>query len=318
MWDWTGAKNPPPSRVKKDVSDEEILDEGTTPSCPAFFGYHRDPRIIPYEKEKTEEINRSKMYSKPPEVPIHPSFLPDDAKLPWAQGQEAFGTNEYQPQSQQGKTFESSLKTTTAVMQEADMDRDFLTPKVVEVSDEMGIWEWQFSMFNLPNMALKEVNYISLTINKKNELRRGFKRARRDFLRYIAYYNVSELKDAGMEERGLQILKKGKVPENFDVHLKVPFEYGGTNDFSNLIFIQTHPFHDDIHKFVDMQTTSQPLGCRLSKLYIPVAEGRVYVPNDSSALGGGKGKGDKTSVQGYSESALQALAMKTIDRGANI
>ena len=317
MWDWTGAKKPPPYKIRE-TSETEMLDEGVTPSCPPSFGYHRDPRIIPYEKEKTDEANRSKMYSKPPEVPVHPSLLPHDANSPWGQARGTFGADIYQPVPQQEQNFEASLKTTTAVMQDAAMDTDFLTPKVVEVSDEMGIWEWQFSMFNLPNMVLKEVDFAPLAVNKKNELRRGFKRARRDFLRYIAYYNVSELQDAGIDEKGLRILKKGKVPENCDVHLKVPFEYGGTNDFSNLIFIQTHPFHEDIHKFIDMQTTSQPLGCRLSKLYIPVADGRVYVPNDSSALGGGKGKGDKTSVQGYSASALQALAMKTIDRGANI
>jgi len=315
MLDWTAAKKAPLVKIKEE-NETEMLDEGATPLCPPFLGHRRDPRIIPYEKGNAEEVNRSKMYSKPPEIPIHSSSSPNNNQLPWSQTGGLFG--EYQPLQQQGQSFETSLKTTTAVLQDAAMSMDLLTPKVVEVNDEMGIWEWQFSMFNLPNMELKEVEFTALATNKKNEMRRGFKRARRDFLRYIAYYNVSELKDAGIDERGLQILKKGKVPENFDVHLKVPFEYGGTNDFSNLIFIQTHNFHDDIHRFIDMQTTSQPLGCRLSKLYIPVAEGRVYVPKDSSALGGGKGKGDKTSVQGYSESALQALAMKTIDRGANI
>ena len=190
---------------------------------------------------------------------------------------------------------------------------------VVEPSGDAGIWEWQLSQFNLPGMSLVEVEINPVDVNTRGELRRAFKRARRDFLRYIAYYNEQDILAAGIDENGLRSLKRGKAPENFDVHLKIPFDYSGTNDFSNLLLIQTHPYHEDLHKFLDMQITSQPYGCKLRKLYVPVASGKVYIPKDSSVIGGGKGKGDKTAVSGYSEGALQQIAIKSsIGRSANI
>lgn len=299
MWDWSGSKNPPPSKGR-DLEAEEALEQGITPSFrPVNHGYRRDPRIINYgdSKDKLE----SSMYGIPPHIPVHAKE--ESNKAPWTLNELSSGSS-VAPSDPSNKL---------------DSSNNYAPFSIVEPSGDASIWEWQLSQFNLPGMSLVEVEINPIDVNTRGELRRAFKRARRDFLRYIAYYNEQEIFAAGIDENGLRSLKRGKAPENFDVHLKIPFEYSGSNDFSNLILIQTHSYHEDLHKFIDMQTTSQPYGCKLKKLYIPVASGKVYLPKDSSVVGGGKGKGDKTAVSGYSEGALQQIAIKSsIGRSANI
>lgn len=341
MWDWTASKNPP-SFKNFDEEEDDLLDEGQSPIYPSYYGSRKDPRIVPYKDPKEvssaeapddvsidavaqsarKEALRFTAKGVPSEKSntLTPALV--NAEQMYASNPEpstyAEAENESDIEVWQGEEVSSSVDETNDE-QVLIKNADIITPRVVDVNDDAGIWEWQFSMFNLPSMSLMEVMYQPTDINKKAEFRRLFKRIRRDFLRYIAYYNQAELEAAGVDEKGLRNLKKGKAPENYDVHLKVPVEYGGTVEFLNLLFIQTHPFHDDIHKFLDMQITSQPFGCKLSRLYVPYTESRVYVPKDSSALGGGKGKGDKTSVQGYSAAALQQMALKsTMDRGAGI
>lgn len=329
IWDWTAKKNLQLSAEEK-TADEQ-LDEGKSPVYPPEYGYRKSPRLEPKrnaniavnaekESEKTvekENSNRGNFVNLPAEKKDLSEKQPEfeDVNDVWeasdilASLKESFG----EKRPDEGRKFKE-LKSGFSVS-----GQKFSSATVVNVDDDSGIWEWQFSLFNLPGMDLVEAEYTPLDTNKRLELRRMFRRIRRDFLRYIAYYNQPELEEAGVEDKGIRSLKKGKAPENYDVHLKIPYEYGGKNEFANMLFIQTHPFGEDIHKFLDMQTTSQPFGCRLSKLYIPVAEGRVYIPKDSSTIGGGKGMGDKTSVQGYSAAALQQMAVKsTMDRGAGI
>ncbi len=299
IWDWTAKKN------LQDVDDDKVadehLDEGKSPSFPPEYGDRKNPRV----KGKKANITSVKRKRKVAEEDVE-----DDADEDlWMPSVVSMKSDDEEKHG--GKKFNKTTKSGFSVS-----GQKFSSAKVVDVDDDAGIWEWQFSLFNLPGMDLVEVGYVPLDASERLELRRNFRRVRRDFLRYIAYYNQSELEDAGVEDKGIRTLKKGKSPENYDVHLKIPYEYGGKNEFSNLLFIQTHPFGEDVHKFVDMQITSQPFGCRLSKLYIPVAPGRVYIPKDSTTMGGGKGMGDKTSVQGYSAEALKQLSLKSsMDRG---
>lgn len=330
LWDWSSKRKNKPLPEEKNVREEK-LDEGKTPVYPPDFGYRKNPRDVKSEaikpqssfakSEEREEIqsetqNISKKYENS-YADNAEAFSYDDKPNVW-KAQDILEESDMQnimfAKRENPETSYAETKNGFSVS-----GQKFSKASVVNVDDDLGIWEWQFSLFNLPSMSLVEVSYNPLDMSARMEMRRMFKKIRRDFLRYIAYYNQAELEEAGVEDKGIRSLKKGKSPENFDVHLKVPYDYGGKNEFSNMIFIQTHPFHEDIHKFIDMQTTSQPFGCRLSKLYIPVAEGRVYVPKETSAIGGGKGKGDKTSVQGYSAAALQQIAVKsTMDRGAGI
>ena len=335
IWDWTTKKN---SQIPvEEESTDEQLDEGKSPIYSPEYGYCKNPRLsaevledyveqLPKaeskgkkgEKRKSEANKQANKSSHKkdvaPKIDLQNASENDEEKDAWDAKDILASLKDSIPE-------ESGRK---KPYKETDSDfsvsgQKFSTATVVNVDDDSAIWEWQFSLFNLPGMDLVEASYTPLDLNTRTGMRRNFRRIRRDFLRYIAYYNQSELEEAGVEDKGIRSLKKGKAPENYDVQLKIPYEYGGKNEFANMLFIQTHPFGEDIHKFLDMQVTSQPFGCRLSKLYIPVAEGRVYIPKDSTTIGGGKGMGDKTSVQGYSAAALQQMAVKsTMDRGAGI
>ncbi len=181
-----------------------------------------------------------------------------------------------------------------------------------ENAGDRSMWEWQMSQMDLPNMELLEVNYVMLDPRWRLELRKAFKRARRDFLKYVGYHHVNELLSAGIDENGIRKIKKGKAPENFNVHVRVPFDYGGTNDFSNLVLIQTHPFHVAIHKFIDMQTLSQPQGSKPRRLFIPAPKGKVYIPGVIEISGGGKDKHDRSVYAGFLESTFEIIAQKSV------
>lgn len=176
---------------------------------------------------------------------------------------------------------------------------------------DRSLWEWQFSQMNLPNMELIEVNYVMLDANWLSELRKAFKRTRRDFLKYVGYHHVNELIAAGMDEEDIKLVKKGKAPENFNIHVRVPFDYGGTNSFSNLVLIQTHPYHNEIHRFIDMQTLIQP-NLKPMKLFLPSPKGKVYTPGEVEISSGGTSRHDRSVYAGFLESTFEMIAQRSM------
>jgi len=183
--------------------------------------------------------------------------------------------------------------------------------QAVEATGDRSMWEWQLSQLDLPNMELQEVNFVMLNAQWKLELRKAFKRARRDFLKYVGYHNVNELMAIGLSEDDIRKIKKGKACENVNVHVKIPFDYGGTNDFSNLILMQTHPFHADLHKIIDLQVSHQQKGGLPKKLFVPVPSGKVYVPGDIVLSSGGKTKHDRSVYAGFLESTFEQIAERS-------
>ena len=176
---------------------------------------------------------------------------------------------------------------------------------------DRALWEWQFSQTNLPNMELIEVNYVMLDANWLSELRKAFKRTRRDFLKYVGYHHVNELIAAGMDEEDIKLVKKGKAPENFNIHVRVPFDYGGTNSFSNLVLIQTHPYHNEIHRFIDMQTLIQP-NLKPMKLFLPSPKGKVYTPGEVEISSGGTSRHDRSVYAGFLESTFEMINQRSM------
>ena len=113
-----------------------------------------------------------------------------------------------------------------------------------------------------------------------------------------------------MTEDAIKLVKKGKAPENFNIHIRVPFDYGGTNSFSNLVLIQTHPFHTEIHRFIDMQTLAQP-NLKPRKLYLPSPKGKVYFPGEIEISSGGTSRHDRSVYAGFLESTFEMIAQKS-------
>ena len=174
------------------------------------------------------------------------------------------------------------------------------------------MWKTQFEQMNLFGMTLKEFNFVFLDPDSRNELRSAFKRARRDFLKFIAYYHAEELKAGGVSDAGIKRMKRGRSPENYNVHIKVPVDYSGSNDFSNLVLMPTHPYHNELHKFLDMQVAQHPINSRLKRLYIPVPAGKIYIPSEEGGVlsSGGVNMDDKSVAAGFNEKNIAELAMK--------
>ncbi len=184
------------------------------------------------------------------------------------------------------------------------------------VTDEMrydvAYWETKFQQMNFPGMDLVEATAYPLTVLEKVNLRKQYKRIKKDFLRYLSYNYVNDLRSAGMSEDNIFYFKKGIIPENFNVHLKIPFDYTGQVDFSNMVLIQNYPFHEDIHKFIDMQMEGMDINMRPLKMYIPVPTGKIYIPLTMYTGSGGKGKHDRSVYAGFSESTFKTLAQKNM------
>ncbi len=179
-----------------------------------------------------------------------------------------------------------------------------------EIENSKELWEWEFQQVGFPNMELLEVDFVMLEPNWLSELRKAFKRTRRDFLKYVGYHHINELFAAGMDEEAVKLVKKGRAPENFNVHVRIPFDYGGTNSFSNLVLIQTHPYHTEIHKFIDKQILHQP-NFKPRKLYLPSPKGKVYFCGEIEVSTGGTSRHDRSVYAGFLESTFEMIAQKS-------
>lgn len=190
------------------------------------------------------------------------------------------------------------------------------TPLITdEMIKDLTFWEMTFQQMNFPGMDLVEATAYPLPPWERLAQKRQFNRVKRDFIRYVAYNSLNDLRNAGLDEESIFYFKKGILPENFNIHLKIPFDYTGEVDFSNLVLMQTFPYHEDIHKFMDMQMEGMPLNVRPRKLYIPVPIGRVYIPLTTYNGSGGKNKQDRSVQAGFSAAALQNLARRTMVGG---
>ena len=181
----------------------------------------------------------------------------------------------------------------------------------ISSQEDRALWEWQFQQTGLLNMDLIEVDFVPLDPNWLSELRKAFKRTRRDFLKYVGYHHINELLAAGMSEEDIKLVKKGKAPENFNIHIRVPFDYGGTNSFSNLVLIQTHPFHTEIHRFIDMQTLTQP-NFKPRKLFLPAPKGKVYFSGEIEVSSGGTSRHDRSVYAGFLESTFEYIEQRSM------
>lgn len=288
MWDWSGTKTPPPAANRGDAG-QEAQNQGML---------RRDVRPVPIYRD-------ARMFKTlPPTAPA--SAYPDPLMM---QQPQMYAPQPPQPYAPQPYMPQQPAPQPYAPQPYAPQGRP--SAPTGNPENDRSLWEWQFSQMNLPNMELIEVNYVMLDANWLSELRKAFKRTRRDFLKYVGYHHVNELIAAGMDEEDIKLVKKGKAPENFNVHVRVPFDYGGTNSFSNLVLIQTHPYHSEIHRFIDMQTLIQP-NLKPSKLFLPSPLGKVYTPGEIEISSGGTSRHDRSVYAGFLESTFEIIAQRSM------
>ena len=188
----------------------------------------------------------------------------------------------------------------------------FVTDKLIH---DLSYWENLFQKLNFPGMDLVEATAYPLSIGERREAKKAFRQIRREFLNLLIAERLNDLKEAGCDESAILSLRRGVMPENFNIHIKIPFDYTGQVDFSNLVFMQSLPYHNEIHRFMNLQMAGMELNARPRKLYIPVPVGMVYLPHTEITGSGGKNKSDRSVTAGMTTSFLQNMALKTMRGG---
>ena len=181
-----------------------------------------------------------------------------------------------------------------------------------ENEKDQDYWTNRFNQLNFPGMDLMAVSYFGSFTYDLLEQHILLRRCVRDFVRLLSYNYVNDLRSAGVSEEGIFYMKKGKIPENYTVHLKYPLEYGGAIDFNNMVFIQEKPFHEMIHTYIDEQILSKDGVSYPPLLYVPVPVGKIYVPFGMFTGSGGKNKQDRSVYAGFSQAAFDKIALKAM------
>ncbi len=173
-------------------------------------------------------------------------------------------------------------------------------------------WANKFNQLNFPGMDLMAVSYIGITSTNLLEQHLMLRRVVRDYTRLLAYNYVNDLRSAGVSEEGIFYMRKGKIPENYTVHLKYPIEYGGSINFNNMVFMQDKPYHSMIHSYIDEQLLTVQGISYPPLLYIPVPVGKIYIPFGIFTGSGGKNKQDRSVYAGFSKAAFEKIALKAM------
>ncbi len=239
-----------------------------------------------------------------PDLPDIPSFMDDIITvIPEEQAKENISSS--QPLSNQ-ISFENDW------IDKALAESDQMIAEASQSSKNQDFWAARFNQLNFPGMDLMAVSYFGSFTYDMLEQHMLLKRVTRDFVRLLSYNYTMDLRAAGVSEEGIFYMKKGKIPENFTVHLKYPPEYGGTIDFNNLVFMQDKPFHDMIHSYLDEQILT-PGGISYPPLlYVPTPVGKIYVPFGMFTGSGGKNKQDRSVYAGFSKAAFDKIALKAM------
>ncbi len=137
------------------------------------------------------------------------------------------------------------------------------------------ILEKRLTEFNLKNFTLREASYEPQNWQEMDSGYIEYRRIREVFLKLLGYSHINDCQIAGLTKADIKLLRRSIAPENFDVHMKIPFDFGGTLDFNNLCLIQTHPRHDLVHRLIDMQIENNYLRT-YKKIYLPWFDGRIY------------------------------------------
>jgi len=139
-------------------------------------------------------------------------------------------------------------------------------------------WLEQFQKTNLQDMDLVALQLIRHYERDLGAECQQLKNQVPLFLSGLVQAHMGELRIAGLSDEQIANLTEGKLPVNWTVHLKYPLAYGGTIIPDNLVLIPEHPFHEDLHHFINQQIATNAGVISPAVLYVPVPKVPVYVP----------------------------------------
>ena len=139
-------------------------------------------------------------------------------------------------------------------------------------------WLTQFQKTNLSDMdlvALQSIRHYERDLMAECQ---QLKNQIPVFLTWLVQTHISELRIAGLSEEQIAGLTEGKLPVNWTVHLKYPLAYVGAITQDKLVLMPEHPFHEDLHHFINQQIATNAGVISPAVLYVPVPRSPVYVP----------------------------------------
>lgn len=135
----------------------------------------------------------------------------------------------------------------------------------------------RFNFKTINGFKLIDVEYSVPDKATRKRRRKGFNSVREKFLAHIAKNCQKELRAIGITDKQIEQMKKGSVPNGYNVHHKLPIHGGGLNEFSKLILMPIPP-HDELHhKVLDPQVSQMQAG-ETKKVKLPWSDNMVYVP----------------------------------------
>lgn len=143
------------------------------------------------------------------------------------------------------------------------------------------------SLFQKTNLSDMDLVALSLVRSFEHDFKaeaQQFKSQAQLFMAELSTAHKDELRVAGLSEDQIIDLAQGKLPINWTLHLKYPLAYGGALVAHNLVLIPQHPFHEDLHHFVNQQMVTDAGVISPAVLYVPVPKSAVYVPYGSAEM----------------------------------
>lgn len=127
----------------------------------------------------------------------------------------------------------------------------------------------------ITDIRTKEIDYVKRSREDTTKLRKAFdQRIRKQFLIDLSN-KVDYIKDAGFSDEDILRMRKGRLPEGWEVHHKVPLDGGGTNSFDNLVLIQKEPHHKVLTNFQNTFSREMAPG-EVKKVDFPIPDGDLY------------------------------------------
>lgn len=164
----------------------------------------------------------------------------------------------------------------------ADIYRDLLPKSACRYSsaskqefDILSFLEQYAASLNLKGLSFKPYTYIARNFADISKDYALFLKTKRLFLKFMACKHPEECRKLNLSDTEIQQMHFGIIPENINIHLKIPFDFGGQCSFENMALIRTHPQHLYLHRLIEYQF-EQGLLKKEKKLFIPCFEGYVY------------------------------------------
>ncbi len=137
---------------------------------------------------------------------------------------------------------------------------------------------------NLSGMDLVALKVIPNYIHDFKSEYAQLKVQSRLFLLSVTQVHRNELRVAGLSEDQIDGLVNGIIPVNWTIHLKYPVAYGGTITLNNFVLMPHHPFHEELHHFINQQIVTDAGVMTPSTLYVPTPKSDVYIPFGSNEM----------------------------------